>query len=46
MTKQSGKTRRVQMRNGRNQRVREACYHWARVRMQRRTGRSALPRPA
>jgi len=23
------------MRNGCNQRVREACYHWARVRMQR-----------
>ncbi len=47
VTKQSGKTKRVQMRNGCNQRVREACYHWARVSMQRgRTGASALPRPA
>jgi transposase len=35
VTKQSGKTKRVQMRNGCNQRVREACYHWARVSIQR-----------
>ncbi|MBV9502384.1 MAG: IS110 family transposase [Acidobacteriaceae bacterium] len=35
VTKQSGKTKRVQMRNGCNQRVREACYHWARVSVQR-----------
>ena len=31
VTKQSGKSRRVVMRQGCNQRVREACYHWARV---------------
>jgi transposase len=31
ITKQSGKSRRVFMRRGCNDRVREACYHWARV---------------
>jgi transposase len=31
ITKQSGKSRRVLMRRGCNDRVREACYHWARV---------------
>jgi transposase len=35
VTKQSGKTKRVHMRKGCNQRVREACYHWARVSVQR-----------
>ena len=35
VTKQCGKTKRVQMRNGCNQRVREACYQWARVSVQR-----------
>lgn len=35
VTKQSGKTKRVHMRQGCNQRVREACYHWARVCVQR-----------
>jgi transposase len=35
VTKQSGKSRRVLMRHGCNDRVREACYHWARVSAQR-----------
>jgi transposase len=35
VTKQSGKNRRVLMRHGCNHRVREACYHWARVSVQR-----------
>lgn len=35
VTKQSGKSRRVMMRHGCNHRVREACYHWARVSVQR-----------
>ena len=35
VTKQSGKSRRVLMRHGCNDRLREACYHWARVSAQR-----------
>jgi transposase len=35
VTKQSGKSRRVLMRHGCNHRVREACYHLARVSVQR-----------
>ncbi|HSU32763.1 MAG TPA: IS110 family transposase [Bryobacteraceae bacterium] len=35
ITKQSGKSRRVVMRHGCNQRMREACYHWARTSVQR-----------
>lgn len=35
ITKQSGKSRRVVMRYGCNQRMREACYHWARTSVQR-----------
>jgi transposase len=35
ITKQSGKSKRVSMRYGCNQRVREACYHWARTSVQR-----------
>jgi len=35
VTKQSGKSRRVLMRHGCNHRVREACYHWAHVSVQR-----------
>lgn len=35
ITKQSGKSRRVSMRYGCNQRIREACYHWARTSVQR-----------
>lgn len=35
VTKQSGKSRRVIMRYGCNQRIREACYHWARTSVQR-----------
>lgn len=35
VTKQSGKSKRIHMRRGCNQRVREACYHWARVCVQR-----------
>jgi transposase len=31
VTKQSGKSRLIRMRHGCNNRVREACYHWARV---------------
>jgi transposase len=35
VTKQSGKSRWVIMRHGCNDRLREACYHWARVSAQR-----------
>lgn len=35
ITKQSGKSRRVCMRHGCNERIREACYHWARTSVQR-----------
>jgi transposase len=35
VTKQSGKSRRVLMRHACNHRVREACYHWARISAQR-----------
>lgn len=35
ITKQSGKSKRVSMRYGCNQRLREACYHWARTSVQR-----------
>ena len=35
VTKQTGKSRRVLMRHGCNHRVRDACYHWARVSVQR-----------
>ena len=35
ITKQSGKSRRGAMRYGCNERLREACYHWARISVQR-----------
>ncbi len=35
ITKQSSKSRRVSMRHGCNERIREACYHWARTSVQR-----------
>jgi transposase len=35
ITKQSGKSRRVSMRYGCNERIREPCYHWARTSVQR-----------
>ena len=34
MTRQSGRTKQVVMRRACNQRLRNACYHWARVAMQ------------